>query len=146
MWFDCNKIIEIKSDNNNIKYYVSTSWLDLLNDLIKELVIDTFINPDTKESSLVKSLYKLINKLWEYDKNFEYIFIIINWDNEQAYRLVNTNVELIDEFCAIWSWAYYADWLYLWNKDIELKEMFELVSTKDNWTCSDFDLIDLTKS
>ena len=137
---DSNKITHIKNNDWSLSIYLISSGVKILDDVKKNMLEHFFIKSNNNRED---SLYEFKNELKKYDPEFEYIIVFIdNW-NEAAYRLIPSNAEKIEDFCSVWSWWYYADWIHLCKPDVELKELFQLCSRMDVNTSSDFNFISL---
>jgi len=153
VWIDDTNVKILKIFRELTDYdeaiYIVTSGPKIIPWMLKTSIGKIISNPEFTHD---EKLYEIQSRLKQIcPTDFEFIIIFIHYKKdtafiikEQWYRFIPTEVSLIADFCSVGSWSYYVDWMHLLNPNLDLKQVFELVSSKDVYTSKEFDLIDLT--
>lgn len=136
-WLE-SKIWTVEITKNFIIHYWM-SWTCLMRELI-ELTIKSFFNTKNPIIRLLYSFKEEIEKL----TNEQYWFILcitIFWETKAYYFQKSHCEEITRDFISMWSWEAYALWMRWLDNDVDVKKIFEVVSSLDKNTSKEFDII-----
>lgn len=116
------------------------TWSSIDRGLLEYIIIGFLKDKDLTDyfsPLLVKDLYnEIIKECWIKDPDITMLIVIWNI----CYTVLEWwHIEKHDNFVSIWSWCFLAEWIRLWNKDLDIQEYIPLISTKDEKTSFNFD-------
>lgn len=120
-----------------------TSWTCVMIWQIKNIILEVFNSIEWTE--IEKFLYALKEEFIK-TKDSEWSFWIIlvlniEWVIKAYYIQQSHCEEITRDFVSIWSWDSYALWIHWLDNDVDVKKIFEIVSSLDNKTSKEFDII-----
>lgn len=147
-WTDNNKKIFCISNKDNDRIFLLNSWIKQMPEKIISLLNKYFykwFNPS--------DLFDLQEDLKVTQQWHDFACLVIyyykkEWRKfkDRAWKLWKQACEEVDfHYAAGWSWADWVDGIMLIKPDIDPKELFQLVASKDLYTSPTFDIINLNK-
>ena len=159
-WVDTGKKI-FQHDSDWYTVYLLNSWIKQMPEKIESLLSTYFWKTfDPVDLFLLQEDLKVIQQ-W-HDFACLVVYVQHQWTNmdisidpnlrknnnpiikDRAWKLWKQACEEIDfHYAAGWSWSDWVDGIMLIKPDIEPKELFELVASRDLYTSPTFDIINL---
>lgn len=139
---------------DNFKLYLWFSWRTQIKEIVDSILAKHFAKEF--DASKLLDLRDDLSKA-SFGNSFGTILVYqkLHWDDatetllkEHVYRAFHIDdagiSEVYADFAAVWSWSVWVDWILTAIPDMEPAKLFELVSSKDLNTSTDFDLINLS--
>ena len=136
-----NKITTVE-DKTEGRTHVVLAGIAMMPAFIQVLIKKHFHSTEAKKLDLSERLYKFRDEISPYvGENFEGIIVFDKLGKITAYKLSEKQVSEINDFCAIGSGWYYAEGIYLKDKETLPEDYPFLISQREVTVGSDSDIV-----